>query len=77
MVLFWYKNKFNNLSDFMKDISKKYPNAFNLMLQYLRQQSVNKENFDELNDIFNQENLITERVCSLITIALRQNVFSN
>jgi hypothetical protein len=33
MVLFWYQSKFNNVSDFMKDIGKKYPIAFNLMMQ--------------------------------------------
>ena len=32
MVLFWYQSKFNNVSDFMKHISKN-PTALNLMLQ--------------------------------------------
>ena len=35
MVLFWYQSKFNNVSDFMKEIGKKYPIAFNLMLQVI------------------------------------------
>ena len=74
MVLFWYQNKFNNMSDFMKDISKKYPIAFYLMLQYLRKKSIDEENFNELNDILNQENLITEQVCTTIAVALKQEV---
>ena len=32
MVLFWYQSKFNNVSDFMKHISKDSV-ALNLMLQ--------------------------------------------
>lgn len=73
MVLFWYQKKFNNLSDFMKDISKKYPIAFNLMLQYYRQKSVDEENL-EFNDILNQENLINEQACSIVNVALKQEV---
>jgi hypothetical protein len=76
MVLFWYQSKFNNVSDFMKDLSKKYPIAFNLMLQYYRQKSASGQDSvvgsSELNNILNQENLILEQVCSILRVVQKQ-----
>ena len=74
MVLFWYQSKFNNLSDFMKDLSKKYPIAFNLMLQYYRQKNSSDEasSSNELNSILNQENLVMEQVCSILRVMQKQ-----
>jgi vacuolar protein sorting-associated protein 16 len=66
MVLFWLKEKFNNVSDFMKFISKNEV-AMSLMLQYYRQNDINK-----LCDILNQENKSLEQAMSLVKVAYKQ-----
>jgi vacuolar protein sorting-associated protein 16 len=71
MVLFWYQSKFNNLSDFMKHISKNTV-ALNLMLQYYRQKSSSDQDTDELGSILNQENLKIEQVMSILKVAFKQ-----
>ena len=70
MVLFWYQNKFDNQSDFMKHISNNTI-AKNLMLQYYRQKDANT---NELGNILNQENMVIEQVLSILRVAQRQNV---
>lgn len=76
MVLFWYQGKFNNVSDFMKHISKN-PTALNLMLQYYRQKNITDQDSNELGDILNQENLILEQVMSILNVAQKQDVILN
>jgi hypothetical protein len=72
MVLFWYQSKFNNVSDFMKKISKNTV-ALNLMLQYYRQKNQTEEDDNtEFSNILNQENLIMEQVISILNVANKQ-----
>lgn len=66
MVLLSSKDKFNNISDFMKDISKN-PVAMSLMLQYYRQNDINK-----LCDIFDQENMNIDHALTLTKVAYKQ-----
>ncbi len=70
MVLFWYQGKFNNVSDFNKQISKN-PVALSLMLQYYRQKNLTDEDSNELNNILNQENLVMEQVRRNLFIILK------
>jgi hypothetical protein len=88
MVLLSSKDKFNNISDFMKDISKN-PVAMSLMLQVrilrnkiclsyikfiLLLKYYRQNDINKLCDIFDQENMNIDHALTLTKVAYKQEV---